>query len=137
MTKDQLYLLKPAFYDGDQGPFFCPGCVEVFGVLESHPPLKETVEIHFVDFARPRLELVPLLGEAHQSCPVLVLADASKRRRIANTPTGEVSSTTRVPSPITGLSPMARRAPTERPIQPFFRCPPETSSASVCWVGLS
>ena len=78
MTKDQLYLLKPDFYDGDQGPFFCPGCVEVFGVLESHPPLKETVEIHFVDFARPRLELVPLLGEAHQSCPVLVLADASK-----------------------------------------------------------
>ncbi|MBL9142965.1 MAG: DUF3088 family protein [Verrucomicrobiaceae bacterium] len=73
MKRDQLYLLKPDFLDGEGPPWFCPGCAEVAGLLELYPRLKETVDVHFIDFPRPRPELVPLLGEENQSCPVLVL----------------------------------------------------------------
>ena len=73
MSQDQLYLLKPDFLDGDSRPYFCPGCAEVVGLLEFYPQLKERVELHYVDFPRPRPELAGLLGEENQSCPVLVL----------------------------------------------------------------
>lgn len=41
--------------------------------LEFYPELKPRVNIHWVDFARPRPDLVALLGEENQGCPVLVL----------------------------------------------------------------
>jgi hypothetical protein len=74
MNRDRLYLLKPGFMDQSQGPYYCPGCAELIGLLEFYPSLKQHVEIHRIDFPRPRPELVPLLGEENQSCPVLVLA---------------------------------------------------------------
>ena len=75
MKRDQLYLLKPDFHD--QGKtYYCPGCVELLGLLEFYPALKQRVNIHHVDYPRPRPKLVPLLGEANQGCPVLVLATA-------------------------------------------------------------
>lgn len=73
MNRDQLYLLKPDFLDNGPRPWFCPGCAEVAGLLEFYPLLKQTVEVHYISFQRPRPELVPVLGEAHQSCPVLIL----------------------------------------------------------------
>ncbi|MBE2204876.1 MAG: DUF3088 family protein [Chthoniobacterales bacterium] len=76
-TPNRLFLIKPNFLDGDKGPYFCPGCAEVTGLLEFYPALKDLLEIHYVDFARPRPELVDLLGAENQSCPVLVLGDAS------------------------------------------------------------
>lgn len=76
MNHDQLYLLKPDFHD--QGKtYFCPGCAEMAGLLEFYPALKQRLDVHFVDFPRPRPELVPLLGEENQSCPVLVLKSVS------------------------------------------------------------
>jgi len=45
----------------------------VAGLLEFYPKLKQTVDIHYIDYPRPRPELAPLLGEENQSCPVLVL----------------------------------------------------------------
>ena len=73
LKPDQLYLLKHDFQD--QGKtYYCPGCAEMIGLLEFCPKLKRSIEIRYLDFARPRLELVSLLGEAHQGCPVLVLA---------------------------------------------------------------
>ncbi|HLS27111.1 MAG TPA: DUF3088 family protein [Opitutales bacterium] len=73
MTKDQLYLLPIDFED--QGKtYYCPGCVELLGVLESYPQLKEKVEIHYVDFPRPRPKLVEKIGEENQGAPVLILA---------------------------------------------------------------
>ena len=73
MNHDQLYLLKPDFQD--QGKtYYCPGCAEVIGILEFYPELKRSIDIHYVDFPRPRPELISLLGEANQGCPVLVLA---------------------------------------------------------------
>lgn len=72
MNPDRLYLLKPDFHD--QGKtYFCPGCAEMLGLLEFYPTLKQSIEIHYVDFSRPRPELAPVLGEENQSCPVLVL----------------------------------------------------------------
>lgn len=73
MNQDQLYLIKHDFIENDTA-YYCPGCVELLGLLEIYPQLKPTIAIHYVDFARPRPPLVALLGEQHQSCPVLVLA---------------------------------------------------------------
>lgn len=73
MNHDQLFLLKPNFLDGGKGPFFCPGCAQMLGLLEFYPKLKQSLSVRYVDFPRPRSELVDLLGEANQSCPVLVL----------------------------------------------------------------
>jgi hypothetical protein len=73
MNRDQLYLLKPDFLDNGKGPYFCPGCAEMAGLLEFYPMLKQHLNVHYVDFPRPRPELTSLLGEENQSCPVLVL----------------------------------------------------------------
>lgn len=75
MNRDQLYLLKPDFHDNSRH-YYCPGCAELVGLLEFYPQLKQTLDIHYIDYPRPRPELVPLLGEENQSCPVLVLAAA-------------------------------------------------------------
>lgn len=73
MSHDLLYLLKPDFKD--QGKtYYCPGCAEVIGILGLYPALKPCIDIQYVDFPRPRPDLVSLLGEANQGCPVLVLA---------------------------------------------------------------
>lgn len=76
MQLDRLYLLKPHFMDTGKGPFFCPGCAQMVGLLEFYPALKQQLEVRWLDFPRPRPELIELLGEENQSCPVLVLKDA-------------------------------------------------------------
>lgn len=53
--------------------YYCPGCAELIGLLEFYPELKEHIKIRRVNFARPRPELVALLGDDNQGCPVLVL----------------------------------------------------------------
>ena len=78
MNKDRLYLIRPGFFHEERGPFYCPGCAEVLGLLEHYPFLKERVSLHYVDFARPRPELVKLLGAENQSCPVLILSEDSE-----------------------------------------------------------
>ena len=78
MNQDRLYLIRPAFYHEERGPFYCPGCAEVIGLLEHYPLLKERVSLHYVDFARPRSQLVKLLGAENQSCPVVILSQDSE-----------------------------------------------------------
>ncbi len=77
-TTDTLYLLKADFRDSQQGNgrYFCRECVEMAGLLEFYPALKQHVRLQYVDFPRPRPELEPLLGEENQGCPVLVLGAA-------------------------------------------------------------
>jgi len=75
MPRDTLFMLKHEFQDGPGLPYFCPHCAEVAGVLGYFPKLKYELDIRYVDFARPRQEIVQLLGEAHQNCPVLILAE--------------------------------------------------------------
>lgn len=78
MTKDTLFLLKPDFHNGDKGPFYCPECALVEGMLSFYPKLRHKLDVHYVDFARPRAGIVALLGEEHQGCPVLVLAEGRR-----------------------------------------------------------
>lgn len=76
MQIDRLYLLKPHFMDARKGPYFCPSCAQMVGLLEFYPALKQQLEVRWLDFPRPRPELIELLGEENQSCPVLVLKGA-------------------------------------------------------------
>jgi hypothetical protein len=47
----------------------------VEGLLSFFPALRDAIDVHYIDFPRPRQALVSDLGEAHQSVPVLILAD--------------------------------------------------------------
>ena len=80
MNKDILFLLQPGFHDGDAGPFFCPDCASLRGVIGFYPRLEEELEIRIVDFARPRLDLRPFTGESAETCPVLILSSPSPAR---------------------------------------------------------
>ncbi|MCB1205202.1 MAG: DUF3088 family protein [Verrucomicrobiae bacterium] len=80
MDQDRLYLIRPDFFHDGRGPLYCPGCAEILGLLDVYPSLKDRVSLHYVDFDRPRPELVALLGEENQSCPVLILSRKSEER---------------------------------------------------------
>lgn len=73
MKRDILFLLKHRFQDGESSSYYCPECSEINGVLHYHPELRHQVDVRYVDFPRPRPDVVALIGEANQSCPVLVL----------------------------------------------------------------
>jgi hypothetical protein len=73
--KDELYLLRPGFYNAGMGPLYCGDSLPVEGLLSFFPQLRSLLDVHYLDFPRPRAELVKLLGEAHQGIPVLILAD--------------------------------------------------------------
>jgi hypothetical protein len=72
--KDQLYLLRPGFTNAGLGPLYCSDSAPVEGVLSFFPQLRDLLDIHYLEFPRPRHALVQALGEAHQSLPVLILA---------------------------------------------------------------
>lgn len=72
MKPDKLFIIQADFTDkGDV--YYCPGCAEMLGILELYPRIKPHVEVHVVDFPKPRKAVVDLIGVEHQSCPVLVL----------------------------------------------------------------
>lgn len=75
MTRPCLFLLKPSFPDPRAGPglYFCPHCATVEGILSLYPAVRERLDVRYVDFPRPRSEVVEILGAEHQACPVLVL----------------------------------------------------------------
>jgi hypothetical protein len=74
---DRLYLLSPGFQDPARpGRFFvCPHCNAIEGLLGSFPGLATQIEVHRLRFEKPRAALVELLGDQHQSLPVLVFDD--------------------------------------------------------------
>jgi hypothetical protein len=75
MARDILYLLKADFADGPGLPYYCPDCAQVTGVLAYFPKLRYQLDVRYVDYPRPRAEIVELLGGENQGCPVLILAD--------------------------------------------------------------
>ena len=88
---DQLFLLKPFFADASagQGLFHCPGSCRVEGLLSFYPFLRARMQVHYLDFPKPRTPLPDLLGPDHQSCPVLVLGDEAKDGPgVSRSPTG-------------------------------------------------
>lgn len=77
---EKLFLLKADFEDKNRADgklYFCPECSPIEGLLSYYPRLRNELEIHYLDFNRPRQVLVGLLGEENQSCPVLVLENGS------------------------------------------------------------
>lgn len=78
--KDQLFLLKPGFSNAGLGPLYCEDSVPVEGLLSFCPELRTVVDVHYLEFPRPRAALVDALGEDHQSAPVLILGDGTDVR---------------------------------------------------------
>ena len=76
--KDQLYLLRPGFFNVGVGPLYCGDSLPVEGLLSFFPQLRTLLDVHYIEFPRPRAVLVDALGEAHQGIPVLILADGRK-----------------------------------------------------------
>lgn len=77
---EKLFLLKADFLDAiraDGKIYFCPECSPIEGLLSYYPRLRKELNVYYVDFNRPRKVLVDLIGEANQSCPVLVLEDGT------------------------------------------------------------
>jgi len=77
-VKDQLFLLRPGFKNAGMGPLYCSDSAPVEGFLSFFPELRKLVDVHYLEFPRPRQELVAALGEQHQGLPVLILADKRK-----------------------------------------------------------
>jgi hypothetical protein len=73
--KDQLFLLRPGFKNAGMGPLYCSDSAPVEGVLSFFPELRKLLDVHYLEFPRPRQELIAALGEKNQSLPVLILAD--------------------------------------------------------------
>jgi len=71
--KDKLFMLRPGFFNGSEGPFYCGDAVSVEGLLSFFPQLREAVDVEYIDAPRPRGAIVELIGEANQSAPVIVL----------------------------------------------------------------
>lgn len=67
--------MSPGFTNAGLGPFYCGDSVSVEGLLSFFPALRDHLEITYIDFPRPRQAIVDLIGDEHQSVPVLVLAD--------------------------------------------------------------
>lgn len=72
---DKLFLFPPSFSDpaAGEGYFYCPFCAAIAGVLTYFPQLRSKIDVHEVDFARPRPAVAALLGPDHPGCPLLVL----------------------------------------------------------------
>lgn len=87
--KDQLFVLRPGFTEHGI-TYFCPYSAQVIGFLTYYPQVRDTVELHELDFAKPRRTLVDLVGEAHQSPPLLVLA--GEPVRVPDVNIGEANS---------------------------------------------
>ena len=73
MAKDTLYVLRPGFQDNG-ATYFCPYSAQVIGFLEYFPQVRATLDIVEIGFEKPRKPLSDVLGEDHQSAPMLVLA---------------------------------------------------------------
>ena len=70
---DRLFLINPHWTDDQGGPWFCPAGSVVEGVLAFYPDLKTQLDVTRLDFPRPRPPVIELVGEDHQSCPILIL----------------------------------------------------------------
>lgn len=76
-AQDTLFLLDRSFPDAKagEGHYFCPDCIGMEGLLAAFPQLGSQMQVEYVSFPRPRPAVIARLGEAHQGCPVLVVAN--------------------------------------------------------------
>lgn len=99
MQRDRLFVFQQSFVDPERPgmePWFCPYSAQVIGFLSYYPEVRATLDVHELDFAKPRHALVDVLGEALQAAPMLVLhagapaegvtiAEANGHRYVAKT----------------------------------------------------
>jgi hypothetical protein len=78
MGKHILFLINPGFFDGEDGPFFCPHSAAMEGLLKYVPELETKLDICRVDFEKPRTEIIKLLGEENQNTPVLIFDETQE-----------------------------------------------------------
>lgn len=77
LVDDILYLIAPDFHvpGREDGPFVCPFCNQIEGLLASFPQLALDIEVVRVPFPRPRAAVVALVGEENQALPLLILGE--------------------------------------------------------------
>lgn len=74
--RDTLFIIKAPFEDSAlDGMWFCTSCATMEGVLLVNPHWGRSIDIKRLPFPRPRHDIIALIGEQHQSMPVLVIAD--------------------------------------------------------------
>jgi hypothetical protein len=83
MLRDVLFLLTPGFMDGEKGPYYCPACATLEGLLAGYPELRERIDVRHVSFTRPRAPLVEMLGAANQGLPALIIHNAPRDGALA------------------------------------------------------
>ena len=76
MKRDTLFLLAPGFFDNERREY-CPECAEMWGLLSYYPAIKDSAAIVYQPIAKPRGDIVALLGDKNQNCPTLVLSTDS------------------------------------------------------------
>jgi len=76
--RDKAFLLAPGFEDNDRREY-CPECAELWGLLSYFPAIKESVDIAYQPIAKPRADMVEVLGDKNQNCPTLILSGESPR----------------------------------------------------------
>ena len=69
---DKLFVLRPGFADKSTS-WFCPFSAQVIGFLTYYPHVRDSLEVIELEFDKPRRPLSDLLGDKHQSAPMLVL----------------------------------------------------------------
>ncbi|HEY5934226.1 MAG TPA: DUF3088 family protein [Kofleriaceae bacterium] len=72
--KDTLFVLRPGF-DDKGTTYFCPFSAQVIGFLSYYPHVRDSIDVVEVDFPKPRVPVVELVGELHQAVPLLVLGE--------------------------------------------------------------
>jgi hypothetical protein len=73
MPRNKLLLLKPGFMDQALGPYYCPACATIEGLLGFYPQLRDVLDVRYLDFPRPRAEVIAEIGTENQGLPALVL----------------------------------------------------------------
>lgn len=77
MGRDKLLLLDVDFLDpafpGQK--FYCWHCALMEGLLSCYPEMADKLDVQRISWARPRRELIDLVGIENQSVPLLILAE--------------------------------------------------------------
>lgn len=90
MMRDVLFVLRPGFTDRGTS-WFCPYSAQVIGFLSYYPEVAATVDLRAIDFPRPRWPMVELVGQEHQSAPLLVLAEGAEPAAVDDVTIGEAN----------------------------------------------
>jgi hypothetical protein len=77
-ARDTLFIIGAPFEDPElSGTWFCTSCATMEGMLLANPHWTTQIDVKRSAYPRPRTEIISMIGEDHQSMPVLVLAAGS------------------------------------------------------------